>query len=46
MPNHKFEHYTRGAEAVDTLPAVDDTNNGFRYALEVYVDDFITKLAL
>jgi hypothetical protein len=42
LPNHKFEHYTRGAEAVDTLPAVDDTNTRFRYALEVYVDDFIS----
>ena len=25
-PNHKFEHYTRGAEAVDTLPAVADAS--------------------
>jgi hypothetical protein len=42
LPNHKFEHYTSGAEACDTLPAVADINNGFRYALEVYVDDFIS----
>ena len=41
-PNHKFEHYTRGAEAVDTLPAEADSNNVFRYALEVNVDDFIS----
>ena len=42
LPNHKFEHYTCGAEAFDTLPAVADANNVFRYALEVYVDDFIS----
>ena len=42
QPNHKFEHYTRGAEAFDTLSAVADANNVFRYALEVYVDDFIS----
>jgi hypothetical protein len=42
LPNHQFEQYTRGAEAVDTLPAVADINNVFRYALEVYVDDFIS----
>ena len=41
-PNHKFEHYTHGAEACDTLPAVADANNVFRYALELYVDDFIS----
>jgi len=41
-PNHKFEHYTCGAEAFDTLPAVADANNVFRYTLEVYVDDFIS----
>ena len=41
-PNHKFEHYTRGAEACDTLPAVADANNVFRYALELYVDVFIS----
>jgi hypothetical protein len=44
LPNHKFEHYTSGAEACDTLPAVADINNGFRYALEVYVDDFISMV--
>ena len=42
LPNHKFEQYTSGAEAFDTLPAVADINNGFKYALEVYVDDFIS----
>ena len=42
LPNHKFEQYTSGAEAFDTLPAVADINNGFNYALEVYVDDFIS----
>jgi len=42
LPNHKFEHYTCGAEAFDTLPAVADTKNVFRYALKVYVDDFIS----
>ncbi len=35
LPNHKFEQYTRGAEACETLPAVADINNVFRYALEV-----------
>jgi len=32
----------RGAEAFDTLPDMADINNIFRYALEVYVDDFIS----
>ena len=41
-PIHKFEHYTHGAEAFNTLPAVADANNIFRYALEVCVDDFIS----
>ena len=41
-PNHKFEHYTCEAKACDTLPAVADANNVFRYVLKVYVDDFIS----
>jgi hypothetical protein len=44
--NHKFEHYTRGNEACDTLPAVADANNGFRYVLKVYVDDFIRQVVI
>lgn len=40
LPGHKFIDYAMGNEAVRTLPYTGD-DNGLRYFLEVYVDDFI-----
>jgi hypothetical protein len=39
--DHPFVMYTQGHTAASLLPPTDTASDGFRYLIEVYVDDFI-----
>jgi hypothetical protein len=43
LPHHKFAKHVTGAKEFDELPFT-STSMGFFYALEVYVDDFMSIL--
>jgi hypothetical protein len=42
LPPHKFTNYVIGNQAYEDLPERDELGRGFRYLLEVYVDDFVS----
>ena len=44
LPTHKFTHYMQGHKAAYVLPPEDTLHpgQGFRYSIEVYVDDFMS----
>jgi len=44
LPTHKFTHYTQGDEEANLLPPEDTRHQdqGLRYGVEVYVDDFMS----
>ncbi len=42
LPDHKFLNYSRGDKNAQELPATTCEKTGFRYLIEVYVDDFMS----
>ncbi len=42
LPCHKFTKHVAGDKAFDKLPATSTLSNACLYALEVYVDDFMS----
>ena len=42
LPDHKFQEYAMAGEEAQKLPASIDNESGFKYLVEVYVDDFIS----
>ena len=42
LPPHKFEHYMMGGSEVTALPDTVSDNSGFKFIVEVFVDDFMS----
>jgi hypothetical protein len=43
-PQHKFEQYATGSSDYNELPAISQGDSNLRYMLEVYVNDFISRV--